>query len=288
MKARNYLLKNAADRLGTVVLVVAALTVAAVLGYIFLHITLKGAPALSWEFFTQPPRHSMTQGGVLPAIVGTFYLALIATAASFPIGLGAGMYLAEYASDNWFTRLIRGTTRNLAGIPSIVYGIFGVALFVQTMRLGTSLLASGLTLGLMNLPWIITTTEEALRQVPHSYREGSMALGATKWQTIWKAVLPPALPGILTGLILSLSRAAGETAPILFTGVVFYTPFLPRGLTSEFMALPYHLYILSTQHQDINAVRPIAYATALTLIALTLLLNMAALLVRRKFSVKKG
>ncbi|MGB9589963.1 MAG: phosphate ABC transporter permease PstA, partial [Candidatus Hydrothermia bacterium] len=228
------LIKKITDGAGTAVIILSAIFVAIVLGYIFSFIILKGAGAISWEFLTKPPLNNMTEGGILPAIVGTFYLATISTIASFPIGLGAGIYLAEYASDNWFTKLARSTTRNLAGIPSIVYGIFGVALFVQLSRMGTSLLASGLTLGLMNLPWLITTSEEALRQVPHSYREGSLALGATKWQTIWKAILPAALPGILTGLILSMSRAAGETAPILFTGVVFYTPHLPASPSSQF------------------------------------------------------
>lgn len=279
-------IKKLIDRSGTVVIILSAVLVAVVLGYIFSFIILRGAGALSWEFLTKPPMDNMTKGGILPAIVGTFYLALISTVASFPVGLGAGVYLAEYASDNWFTRLLRSTTRNLAGIPSIVYGIFGVALFVQLSRMGTSLLASGLTLGLMNLPWLITTSEEALRQVPHSYREGSLALGATKWQTIWKAVLPAALPGILTGMILSMSRAAGETAPILFTGVVFYTPHLPKGLSSQFMALPYHLYILATQHQDISGVRSLAYGTALVLIILTFILNLAAFFIRKKFTLK--
>ena len=277
-------LKNLVDRAGTLLLGISGLSVALVLGYIFVYLAVQGAPALSWEFLTKPPTNNMTQGGIMPAIVGTFYLALISTAASFPVGVAAGIYLSEYALENWLTRLIRGTVRNLAGIPSIVYGIFGVALFVQTMKMGTSLLASGLTLGLMNLPWIIATTEEALKQVPHSYREGSLALGATKWQTVSKTVLPAAMPGILTGLILSVSRAAGETAPILFTGVTFYTPLLPNSLRSEFMALPYHLYVLATQHQDIDAVRPIAYGTALVLVVLTLMLNGLALMLRRRLS----
>lgn len=278
--------KKLTDRTGTLVIVLSAMLVAIVLGYIFSFIIFKGAGVISWDFLTKPPINNMTEGGIFPAIVGTFYLAIISTVASFPVGLGAGIYLAEYAPDNWLTNLIRSTTRNLAGIPSIVYGIFGVALFVQLSKMGTSLVASGLTLGLMNLPWLITTSEEALRQVPHSYREGSLALGATKWQTIWKAVLPAALPGILTGLILSMSRAAGETAPILFTGVVFYTPRLPTSLSSQFMALPYHLYILATQHQDIEGVRPLAYGTALVLIVLTLILNLSAFFIRKRFSPK--
>ncbi|MEO0180237.1 MAG: phosphate ABC transporter permease PstA [candidate division WOR-3 bacterium] len=286
MTKSGLLLKKLADRAGTGVVILSATLIALVLGYIFSFITLKGAGVLSWDFLTKPPMNNMTEGGIFPAIVGTFYLAVISTIASFPIGLGAGIYLAEYASDNWFTRLIRSTTRNLGGIPSIVYGIFGVALFVQLSRMGTSLLASGLTLGLMNLPWLITTSEEALRQVPHSYREGSLALGATKWQTIWKAVLPAALPGILTGMILSMSRAMGETAPILFTGVVFYTPHLPTSPTSQFMALPYHLYILATQHQNIEGVRPLAYGTALVLVILTFILNLAAFFIRKRFSPK--
>jgi phosphate transport system permease protein len=200
--------------------------------------------------------------------------------------VGAAIYLNEYAADNRSTRLIRLAIRNLSGVPSVVYGLFGVVLFVNLLKLGTSLLSAGLTLGLLTLPWIITASEEALRAVPRAYRDGALALGATPWQAIRTAVLPPAVPGILTGAILGLSRAAGETAPILFTGVAFYLPFVPKAFSDQFMALPYHLYILSTQHHSIEKVRPLAYGTALVLVGLVFLLNLGAFAVRYRMRKK--
>jgi phosphate transport system permease protein len=222
----------------------------------------------------------MTEGGIFPAIMGTFLVTVITAILAVPLGMGCAIYLNEYALDNKITRLIRMSIRNLSGVPSIVYGLFGVVLFVQLMRLGTCVLASGLTLGLMTLPWTITASEEALKNVPKSYREGALALGATKWQTIRTNVLPYAIPGMLTGTILGLARAAGETAPILFTGAAFYLPFLPKSLFSQFMALPYHLYIMATQHHAITKVRPIAYGTALVLIVLVFSMNMFAIILR--------
>jgi len=247
----------------------------------------KGGGAISWEFLSQAPRRGMTEGGIFPAIVGTFFVTLITAILAVPLGMGAAIYLHEYAKQSRLTRLIRLSIRNLSGVPSIVYGLFGVILFVNAMRFGTSILSAGLTLGLMTLPWTITASEEALKTVPNSYREGAMALGATKWQTIRTNVLPYAVSGMLTGTILGLARAAGETAPILFTGAAFYLPFLPKSLSDQFMALPYHLYIMATQHHAIQQVRPLAYGTALVLIVLVLGMNMTAVVLRYRLRRKQ-
>ncbi|MCA9394422.1 MAG: phosphate ABC transporter permease PstA [Candidatus Omnitrophica bacterium] len=242
----------------------------------------KGYSSVSWEFLSTMPRKGMTEGGIFPAIVGTFLVTVITALFSIPLGMGCAIYLNEYAHGGKLTRLIRMSIRNLSGVPSIVYGLFGVVLFVQLMHLDTSVLAAGLTLGLMTLPWTITASEEALKSVPQAYRDGSLALGATKWQAIRTNVLPYAIPGMLTGTILGLSRAAGETAPILFTGAAFFLPVLPKSLLDQFMALPYHLYIMSTQHHAIEQVRPLAYGTALVLIALIFLMNSVAIFARYK------
>jgi phosphate transport system permease protein len=242
----------------------------------------KGAPSLSWEFVSSSPKNGMTQGGILPAIAGTVFLTLITAFVSAPFGICCAIYLNEYATDNGLTRLIRASIRNLAGVPSIIYGLFGLALFVQGFRMGTSLLSAGLTLGLLSLPYIIITTEEALRRIPSSTREAALAVGATQFESIRDVVLPSALPGILTGLVLTLSRAAGETAPILFTGVAFYINNPSGFLNQEFMALPYHLYMLSTQHQAIEEVKPLAYGTALVLILVVFMLNLTAFYFRYK------
>lgn len=240
----------------------------------------KGAGTISWTFLSTSPKNGMTEGGILPAIIGTFFVTIITALLAIPLGMGCAIYLNEYASDNIINRVIRMSIRNLSGVPSIVYGLFGVILFVQMMNLGTCILSAGLTLGLMTLPWTITASEEALKNVPRSYREGSLALGATKWQAIRTNVLPYAVPGMLTGTILGLSRAAGETAPILFTGAAFFLPFIPKSIFSQFMALPYHLYIMSTQHHAVSKVRPIAYGTALVLIALIFFMNLFAVAIR--------
>ncbi|MBF0484711.1 MAG: phosphate ABC transporter permease PstA [Candidatus Omnitrophica bacterium] len=251
-----------------------------ILCVIFYDILSKGAGKISWEFLTQMPRNGMTEGGILPAIVGTCCVTLITGIFAVPFGIGCAIYLNEYAKDSWQTRLIRMAIRNLSGVPSIVYGLFGVVLFVNMFKFGTSILSAGLTLGLMTLPWTITASEEALKTIPNGYREGSLALGATKWQMIRTNVLPYAVPGMLTGTILGLSRAAGETAPILFTGAAFFLPALPASINDQFMALPYHLYIMSTQHHSIVKVRSIAYATALVLIGLVFLMNLGAIILR--------
>ena len=255
-------------------------TVILILIIILYDITTKGIGVINWKFLISMPKNGMTEGGILPAIIGTFLVTVITALLSIPLGMGCAIYLNEYAKDTKITRLIRMAIRNLSGVPSIVYGLFGVILFVQVMNLGTCILSAGLTLGLMTIPWTITASEEALKNVPNSYREGALALGATKWQAIKTNVLPYAIPGMLTGTILGLSRAAGETAPILFTGAAFYLPFLPKSLFSQFMALPYHLYIMSTQHHAISKVRPIAYGTALVLIILVFAMNLCAVIVR--------
>jgi phosphate transport system permease protein len=230
----------------------------------------------------------MTEGGIFPAIIGTLAVTAITAILSVPLGMGCAVYLNEYAGDNKITRLIRMSIRNLSGVPSIVYGLFGVVLFVQLMRLGTCVLSAGMTLGLMTLPWTITASEEALKNVPQSYRDGALALGATKWGAIKTNVLPYAVPGMLTGTILGLARAAGETAPILFTGAAFFLPKLPRSVFDQFMALPYHLYIMVTQHHAITKVRPIAYGTALVLVGLIFCMNFFAMVIRYRLrKVKK-
>lgn len=278
--------KRWSERIGFLMLYLAGILVLFFLGVILFDIFIKGVGVLSWNFLTQPPRMGMTEGGIFPAIMGTFMVSVITVIFAVPLGMFAAIYLNEYAMPGKITRLIRLAIRNLSGVPSIVYGLFGVVLFVQMFRFGTSVLSAGLTLGLLTLPWTITACEEALKTVPKSYREGALALGATKWHAIRTNVLPYAIPGMMTGVILGLSRAAGETAPILFTGAAFFLPHLPKSLFDQFMALPYHLYILATQHHAIEKVRPIAYGTALVLLGLILLLNLSAIWVRYRFRQK--
>ena len=275
--------KRWSERLGFAVLYGATLVAVLALAGILFDISSKGVGVLSVAFLTEAPRQGMTEGGIFPAILGTFLVSVITIVFAVPLGMFAAIYLHEYARPGKLTRLIRLAIRNLSGVPSIVYGLFGVVIFVQLFRLGTSILSAGLTLGLLTLPWTITSCEEALKTVPKAYREGALALGATKWYTIRTNVLPYAIPGMLTGVILGLARAAGETAPILFTGAAFYLPHLPKSIFDQFMALPYHLYILSTQHQAIEKVRPIAYGTALVLLLLILLLSSAAIAFRYRY-----
>lgn len=238
----------------------------------------NGIGALSWEFLSQPPRNGMTEGGLLPAILGTLFLTLGTAVAAIPLGIGAAIYLAEYAGNNRLTRTIRLAIVNLAGIPSIVYGLFGLGAFVLFLNFGTSILAGSLTLGLMTLPVLISTAEEAIRSVPADFRTVSLSLGATRWQTIRHQVLPHALPGIITGIILGLSRAAGETAPILFTVAAFYLPELPNSVFDQAMALPYHLFVISTQVPGMPL--QIQYGTALVLLLIVLSLTLVATVFR--------
>jgi phosphate transport system permease protein len=242
----------------------------------------RGWRAINWTFLTQPPMESMTKGGILPCIVGTLCLSLGAILVALPIGVASAIYLNEYARPGRLLRAIRVGINNLAGVPSVVFGLFGLAFFVVWLKMGVSILAGSLTLGVLTLPVIIGSSEEALRSVPDTYREASLGLGATKWQTIYRVVLPAALPGILTGAILGISRAAGETAPIMFTAAVFYTPSLPTSVFDEIMALPYHIYVLATAGTEIEATRHLQYGTALVLIVLVLGLNLIAIIYRAR------
>lgn len=253
-----------------------------ILGFIIYH----GIGVISWEFLTTAPKEGMTAGGIFPALVGTCYLILGSMLVAFPLGVLSAIYTSEYAGNGWIIRLIRIMTNNLAGVPSIVFGLFGMTLFVNTLGFGDSILAGSLTLGLLALPIVIRTTEEALQAIPDSFREASLALGASKLQTIRKVILPLALPNIMTGLILSVGRVSGETAPILFTVAAYFLPKLPTSIFDQVMALPYHLYVVATSGTDLEASRPIAYGTALVLIALVFILNLVATAVRRHLSNK--
>ena len=249
-----------------------------ILGFII----FNGAKVINWEFLTTFPKDGMTSGGIFPAIVGTFYLIIGSLIFAFPLGVMSAIYTVEYVGKGRVVQFIRMMTNNLAGIPSIVFGLFGMALFVNKLRFGDSIIAGSLTLGLMILPLIIRTTEEALKSVPDAYRQGSLALGATKLQTIKKVVLPAAMPNIITGLILSVGRVSGETAPILFTVAAYFLPRLPSGIFDQAMALPYHLYVLATSGTDIEASRPMAYGTALVLIMIVLTMNLLASFLRKR------
>ena len=260
--------------------------IVAIIGYIIADILWKGIPALSWTFLTQLPRKGGAEGGILPAIVGTFCLVAGTISVALPLGMACAIYVSEYARQGRFTRAIRLAITTLAGVPSIVFGLFGLGLFVLFCHFGTSILSGSLTLACMVLPTIIVASEESLRAVPQSLREGSLALGAGKWQTIWKNVLPYAIPGMITGSILGIGRAAGETAPILLTAAAFYLPRLPRSVFDSCMALPYHLYVLATQHPSADKVRPMQYGTALVLLLLVLGVNLGAILLRIRFRRK--
>ena len=263
-----------------------SIAVVGVLFWILGFIIVKGIGVISWEFLTGMPRDGMTAGGILPSIVGTLCLTLGSIVIAFPLGILSGIYISEYTRDNWLVKLIRIMTNNLSGVPSIVFGLFGMALFVNTLGFGESIIAGSFTLALLVLPIVIRTTEEALRRIDDSYRLGSLALGATKLQTIRRVLLPMAMPNIITGLILSVGRVSGETAPILFTAVAYFLPKLPSSIFDQVMALPYHLYVIATSGTDLEATRPMAYGTALVLIAIVLVINLAANGLRRYFNKK--
>lgn len=264
----------------------AALVNIGALVFICIFLVGKGLPAISWEFLSAAPRESMTAGGIFPAIVGTIYLCLGALLVALPLGIAAAVYLSEYARPGRLTSIIRLGINNLAGVPSVVFGLFGLAFFVVWLGWGVSILSGACTLGVLTLPLVIGTSEEALRNVPATYREASLGLGATKWQTIFKILLPSALPGILTGSILGLSRAAGETAAIMFTAAVFFRPSLPASPLDSVMALPYHIYVLATAGTDIDKTQPLQYGTALVLIVLVLAMNLVAIRLRARMSKK--
>lgn len=276
---------NLVQKIGfNLIRLITLITILPILG-IVIYIAIKGAPALSWEFLSEMPRDGMRAGGILPAIIGTLYLMLGTGIISIPLGIAAGIYLSEYATDNWWTRIIRVAIISLAGVPSVVYGLFGLGLFVLFFKFGISILSAVLTLSIMTLPVIISTTEEAMRSVPYKFRVVGISLGGTQWQTIRKVILPQALPGIITGIILGLERAVGETAPILFTGATFFLPHLPSSPMDATMALPYHIYVISTQIPGMPIT--IQYGTVLVLLAFVLAMNLIASVIRSRARAKR-
>jgi phosphate transport system permease protein len=274
------------EKIAFSLLILATLIVAGFVLIILGYIILNGYGAINLEFITQMPNRMMTEGGIYPAIVGTIYLIIGSMSVALPIGVMAAIYLNEYAGESRTTWLIEMAINNLAGTPSVVFGLFGLALFVKYFGFGPSILSASLTLALLILPVIIRSTEEALITVPKEYRESSLALGVSKWQTIRHVVLPAAIPGIITGSVLSIGRVAGETAPILFTGAAYFLPRLPDSVYSQFMALPYHLFVLATAGTNIAKTRPIQYGTALVLLIIVLSLNLVAVLIRRHYRNK--
>jgi len=257
-----------------------ALLIVLALGGILFHIFYHGLSAINWEFITRPPTHSMTKGGILPAILGTIYLTVGAVAVGLPLGIASAIYLTEYAKQGRVIRLIKVGINCLAGVPSVVFGLFGLGFFVIFLGFGSSILSGSLTLGFLILPTIIGAAEEALKSVPQTFREASLSLGVSKWQTIYRIVLPNALPGILTGSILGIGRAAGETAPIMFTAAAYFTAKLPGSVFDEVMALPYHIYVLATAGTNIEATRPIQFGTVLVLVAVVLGIDIVAIVIR--------
>lgn len=286
------------EKIGIAALGLSVVIILAILAVILANIVQHGARAVTWEFITQPPRAGLTEGGILPAIVGTAALVILMSIVAVPLGVATAVYLHEYARPgSLLTTIVRSAVANLAGVPSIVFGLFGLGFFIQfigrsidrvTQPPGEvlwgqgSLLWAACTLALLTLPTVIVATEEALRTVPHDLREASLALGATRWETIRRIVLPSSLSGILTGAILGISRGAGEVAPILFTGAAYYLPFLPGDVTDQFMHLGYHVLILSTQSPDVEATKPLLYGTVFVLLALTFLLNLAGVIIRTR------
>jgi phosphate transport system permease protein len=270
------------QHLGFLLLWIAIIPTLFFLGTIIYFVCVKGISVISWEFLTEVPRRGMTEGGIAPVIVGTLYLTMGAILFSLPLGLACAIYLCEYSPAGYVVNVIRMSINNLAGVPSVVFGLFGLVVFVKFFGFGVSILSGSLTLGIMVLPQIISASQEALIAVPQSYREASLALGATHWQTIKKMVLPSALPGILTGVILSIGRAAGETAPILFTAATFYTRGYPDSIFSEVMALPYHIYALMTEGTHPEKQTAIAYGCALILMLLVLLMSALAIFLRQR------
>jgi len=257
------------------------------LGGLLTFIFLNGYRAITWDFLTLPPMDSMTKGGIMPAILGTIYLTVGAVCVSLPLGIASAIYLTEYAEQGRIIRIIRIGVNCLAGVPSVVFGLFGLGFFVVFLKFGSCILSGALTLGILILPTIIGATEEALKAVPQTFREASLALGVSKWLTIWKVVLPSALPGILTGSILGIGRAAGETAPIMFTAAAFFTAKLPGSIFDEVMALPYHIYVLATAGTFIDQTRPLQYGTVLVLVFLVLGINLFAIVIRSTMRRKK-
>lgn len=274
--------KDITQNIGFTFLFITTLVSVAFLGILIYFILARGIGIISWEFLTQFPKSAMTKGGVAPAIVGTLYLTTGALLFALPLGVACAIYLCEYSPNSYSVNMIRMSINNLAGVPSVVFGLFGLAVFVKMLGFGVSILSGSLTLGIMILPGIISASQEALMAVPQSLREASLALGASHWQTVKKIVIPTAFPGILTGVILSIGRAAGETAPILFTAATFYTRFYPKSVFSEVMALPYHIYALMTEGTHYAQQVRIAYGCALILLVLVLLLSGLAIILRQR------
>jgi len=257
-----------------------SLIIVLALGGILFYVIINGIGVISWDFITKPPTDSMTKGGIMPAILGTLYLTSGAIVVGLPLGIVSAIYLTEYAKQGRIIRIIKVGINCLAGVPSVVFGLFGLGFFVVLMKFGSSILAGSLTLGFLILPTIIGAAEEALKSVPQTFREASLSLGVSKWQTTFRIVLPNAMPGILTGSILGIGRAAGETAPIMFTAAAFFTTKLPSSIFDEVMALPYHIYVLATAGTNIEATRPIQYGTVLVLVAVVLGIDLLAIIIR--------
>ncbi|SRR6056297_124956 len=271
------------DRIMTVIFWMSAISVVMLVMAIVMYIFVNGYESISWEFITQPPRDSMTKGGISTPLIGTIQLVLVSMFFAMPVGVATGLYFAEYSRGDAFTLMLGLAVRCLAGVPSVVFGLFGLSLFVVLLKFGSCLLSAGLTLGCLALPLIVTATEQAFLAVPQEYRDGSYALGATKWQTIYKVVFPAAMPTIITGAILSIGRVAGETAPIIFTGAAFFTPDIAKNIFDEVMALPYHILVLATAGTRIEQTRPIQYGTALVLLIVVLGISSVGIYFRNRF-----
>ncbi|MDR2180174.1 MAG: phosphate ABC transporter permease PstA [Synergistaceae bacterium] len=275
------------DKAATLVFWGTALALGALLAGVLGFVANRGWSAISWEFIFEPPRDGMTAGGIWTPFVGTLELIVVSMAATVPVGVGTGLYFSEYATDSFFTHVLRQSIRALAGVPSVVFGLFGLSLFVIFLGFGSSMLSASLTLACLSLPLMVTASEQAFRAVPQDYRDASYALGATKWQTIRKVVLPSAASTIITGVILSIGRVAGETAPIIFTGAAFYTPDVAQSLFDEVMALPYHVYVLSTAGTNIEATRPLQYGAILVLVGLVLGISSIGVWMRTRLTREK-
>ncbi|WP_455598228.1 phosphate ABC transporter permease PstA [Cloacibacillus sp.] len=276
------------DRLMTLVLCLFALLLVAVIGAVAVYLIRNGASTLSWEFLTEPPKDGMLAGGILTPLVGTMQLVLVSMGVVLPVGIMTGLYFAEYAKDTWIVRLMRISIRSLAGVPSVIFGLFGLSLFVVFMQFGSCLLSAGLTLACLSLPLVVTVAEQAFLAVPQDYRDASYALGATKYQTIIKVVLPSAASMIITGAILAVGRVAGETAPIMFTGAAYFAPEIAKSVFSQVMALPYHIYVLATSATDPEAAAPIEYGAILVLIGLVMGTSAVGVIARARLAERNG
>ena len=276
------------DRLMTLVFCLFALLLVAVIGAVAAFLIKNGAATLSWEFLSEPPKDGMLAGGILTPLVGTMQLVLVSMGVALPVGIMTGLYFAEYAKGTWIVSLMRISIRSLAGVPSVIFGLFGLSLFVVFMQCGSCLLSAGLTLACLSLPLVVTVAEQAFLAVPQDYRDASYALGATKYQTIMKVVLPSAASTIITGAILAVGRVAGETAPIMFTGAAYFAPDIAKSLFSQVMALPYHIYVLATSATDPEAAAPIEYGAILVLIGLVMGTSAIGVVARARLSERNG